>query len=126
DGVWPILAHWWDILTGGSGRSERRRDPPPKAAVLPQRPRPETGKVVLEVDALRKEVGGLVAVNDISFTLPAGEIMGLMSPTCSRGCSRAPAASSDSRARGSPSCPHARFRAVAWAVPSRACSCCQP
>lgn len=80
DGVWPILAHWWDILTGGSGRSERRRDPPPKAAVLPQRPRPETGKVVLEVDAIRKEFGGLVAVNDISFTLRAGEIMGLIGP----------------------------------------------
>src|SRR5690554_4075503 len=79
EGVWPILAHWWEILTGGS-RGERRREPPPKAAVLPQRPRPETGKVVLEVEAIRKEFGGLVAVNDISFTLRAGEIMGLIGP----------------------------------------------
>jgi len=79
DGVWPILAHWWEIITGGS-RCVRRHEPPTRAAALPQRPRPEAGKVVLEVDAIRKEFGGLVAVNDISFTLRAGEIMGLIGP----------------------------------------------
>ena len=79
DGVWPILSHWWQVLTGGGG-SVRHRAAPPRAAVLPQRPRPETGKVVLEVDAIRKEFGGLVAVNDISFSLRAGEIMGLIGP----------------------------------------------
>jgi branched-chain amino acid transport system permease protein len=34
----------------------------------------------LEVDAIRKEFGGLVAVNDISFKVRAGEIMGLIGP----------------------------------------------
>jgi branched-chain amino acid transport system permease protein len=78
DGVWPILSSWWSVL---AGRSERRRvAPPPEAPALPQRERPERGTLVLEVDAIRKEFGGLVAVNDISFSLKAGEIMGLIGP----------------------------------------------
>lgn len=79
DGVWPILAHWWQILTGGAGEA-RRREPPPQAQPLAQRRRPESGTVVLEVESIRKEFGGLVAVNDISFRLRAGEIMGLIGP----------------------------------------------
>ncbi|MGB6102686.1 MAG: branched-chain amino acid ABC transporter ATP-binding protein/permease [Pusillimonas sp.] len=78
DGVWPILASWWSALAGGTER--RRLAPPPQAAALPQRRRPEKGSLVLEVDAIRKEFGGLVAVNDISFSLKAGEIMGLIGP----------------------------------------------
>src|SRR3546814_821679 len=78
DGVWPILSSWWQALTG---KSERRRiAPPPQAPDLPQRPRPTKGSLVLEVDSIRKEFGGLVAVNDISFSLKAGEIMGLIGP----------------------------------------------
>jgi branched-chain amino acid transport system permease protein len=78
DGVWPILSSWWLALTG---KSERRRiEPPPKAPDLLQRPRPQKGSLVLEVDSIRKEFGGLVAVNDISFSLKAGEIMGLIGP----------------------------------------------
>ncbi|HLV29267.1 MAG TPA: branched-chain amino acid ABC transporter ATP-binding protein/permease [Burkholderiaceae bacterium] len=79
DGVWPILAHWWQILTGGAG-DVRRQAAPPQAPVLAKRPRPEADTVVLEVDAVRKEFGGLVAVNDISFRVRAGEIMGLIGP----------------------------------------------
>src|SRR5690606_9393727 len=78
DGVWPILASWWSAWTGKSDR--RRQAPPPHAAALAQRKRPEKGSLVLEVDAIRKEFGGLVAVNDISFSLKAGEIMGLIGP----------------------------------------------
>lgn len=78
EGVWPILESAWNSLTGGSDR--RRRDPPPAAPVLPQRQRPQAGSLVLEVDEIRKEFGGLVAVNDISFKLRAGEIMGLIGP----------------------------------------------
>ncbi len=79
DGVWPILARWWQILTPGS-TEVRRREAPPQAPALAQRPRPEAGTVVLEVESIRKEFGGLVAVNDISFRLRAGEIMGLIGP----------------------------------------------
>jgi branched-chain amino acid transport system permease protein len=78
DGVWPILSSWWSALTDNAGR--RRVAPPPQAAAMLQRKRPEHGSLVLEVDAIRKEFGGLVAVNDISFTLKAGEIMGLIGP----------------------------------------------
>ena len=35
---------------------------------------------VLSVDGVKKSFGGLLAVNDVSFELPAGQIMGLMGP----------------------------------------------
>ena len=50
------------------------------AAPLPERPRPTHGDVVLDVRAVRKEFGGLVAVNDVSFQVRAGEILGLIGP----------------------------------------------
>lgn len=78
-GLWPIFAGWWARLTGGAA-SRRSLAPPPEAAALPQRQRPTAGELVLEVDAIRKEFGGLVAVNDISFKVRAGEIMGLIGP----------------------------------------------
>ncbi|MBV6305205.1 branched-chain amino acid ABC transporter ATP-binding protein/permease [Candidimonas humi] len=77
NGIWPIVVSWWTSIVGGRGR---RSAPPPEAPLLPQRPRPEKGSLVLEVDGIRKVFGGLVAVNDISFTLRAGEIMGLIGP----------------------------------------------
>lgn len=79
DGVWPIISSKWADITGQS-KGRRAASAPPEAPALPQRQRPEAGKLVLEVDAARKEFGGLVAVNDISFTLKAGEIMGLIGP----------------------------------------------
>ena len=78
DGVWPIIASIWSSLTGGT--QTRRQDPPPEAPLLPQRARPAAGTQVLELDDVRKEFGGLVAVNDISFSLKAGEIVGLIGP----------------------------------------------
>jgi branched-chain amino acid transport system permease protein len=36
--------------------------------------------LVLDVQAVRKEFGGLVAVNDISFQITAGQIVGLIGP----------------------------------------------
>lgn len=77
-GVWPILASWWSALFNRGGR--RGRSAPPVAPALAQRPRPEKGSPVLEVEGIRKEFGGLVAVNDIGFKLSAGEIMGLIGP----------------------------------------------
>lgn len=79
EGVWPILESVWRSLTG-TGAVLRQREAPAAAPILPQRPRPEAGSLVLQVDEIRKEFGGLVAVNDISFTLRAGEIMGLIGP----------------------------------------------
>ncbi|TAL84006.1 MAG: branched-chain amino acid ABC transporter ATP-binding protein/permease [Candidimonas sp.] len=78
NGVWPVLASWWGALTGKA--LSRRRVAPPAGQPLAQRARPERGSLVLEIEGVRKEFGGLVAVNDISFALRAGEIMGLIGP----------------------------------------------
>jgi branched-chain amino acid transport system permease protein len=78
DGLWPIVSSVWSRLTGSP--SERRRGPPPIAPALGRRVRPAAGQPILAVDAIRKEFGGLVAVNDISFALRAGEIVGLIGP----------------------------------------------
>ncbi len=50
------------------------------AAPLPHRSKPAAGDVVLEVTDIRKEFGGLVAVNDVSFEIRAGQIVGLIGP----------------------------------------------
>ena len=39
-----------------------------------------SGETVLVVDKIRKQFGGLVAVNDISFEIAAGQIVGLIGP----------------------------------------------
>ncbi|AMM25332.1 branched-chain amino acid ABC transporter ATP-binding protein/permease [Variovorax sp. PAMC 28711] len=49
-------------------------------ADLPFRVKPAAGAVVLDVQAIRKTFGGLVAVNDISFQTRAGQIVGLIGP----------------------------------------------
>jgi branched-chain amino acid transport system permease protein len=47
---------------------------------LPAREKPQRGEALLEVNAVRKEFGGLVAVNDVSFAIRAGDIVGLIGP----------------------------------------------
>ena len=71
-GLWPLF----DALLPA------RRRPCDWADALPmeQRPKPKRGEVLLDVRALRKAFGGLVAVNDVSFTIRAGEIVGLIGP----------------------------------------------
>lgn len=79
DGLWPIFSGFWTRVFGDA-QGPRHRSAPPLAPGLPQRPRPKSGETVLAVDAIRKEFGGLVAVNDISFSVRAGEIVGLIGP----------------------------------------------
>ncbi|MFG3756702.1 ATP-binding cassette domain-containing protein, partial [Klebsiella pneumoniae] len=50
------------------------------APALKQREKPQAGELILDVRAARKEFGGLVAVNDVSFQVKAGEIIGLIGP----------------------------------------------
>lgn len=45
-----------------------------------RRERPERDAPLLDVRDLRKAFGGLVAVNDVSFAVPAGRIVGLIGP----------------------------------------------
>jgi branched-chain amino acid transport system permease protein len=72
DGLWATVeAHLPDV--------QRRRDWT-DAPALPQRTRPVHGELVLDARALRKEFGGLIAVNDVSLQIRAGEIVGLIGP----------------------------------------------
>jgi branched-chain amino acid transport system permease protein len=51
-----------------------------QAPALPERDKPGTGELVLDVRKARMQFGGLVAVNDISFQIRAGQIVGLIGP----------------------------------------------
>ncbi|MCL4697839.1 MAG: branched-chain amino acid ABC transporter ATP-binding protein/permease, partial [Burkholderiaceae bacterium] len=53
---------------------------PQGAAALPTRGKPARGELLLDVQAVRKQFGGLVAVNDVSFQIRAGDIVGLIGP----------------------------------------------
>ncbi len=72
DGVWSFVESWLP-------RVDRKKDWA-DAEPLPERARPAHGEVVLDVRSVRKEFGGLVAVNDVSFDVRAGEILGLIGP----------------------------------------------
>jgi branched-chain amino acid transport system permease protein len=50
------------------------------AVALPRRARPRGTAPLLTVDRARKEFGGLVAVDDLSFEIRPGEILGLIGP----------------------------------------------
>ena len=50
------------------------------APALERRSRAAAGTLLLEVNGLTKHFGGLTAVNDIGFSLRAGEILGLIGP----------------------------------------------
>lgn len=80
NGIWPLLSRAWRALTGQQNAQDLSTLAPEQAEPLAQRSRPEGGSLVLELNKARKEFGGLVAVNDISFQLHAGEIMGLIGP----------------------------------------------
>ncbi|WP_321796632.1 branched-chain amino acid ABC transporter ATP-binding protein/permease [Caballeronia sp. J97] len=71
-GVWPFVAR---IFPRGP-----RAHVPEHGDSLPQRSKPEAGERLLVVEKARKQFGGLVAVNDVSFEVKAGEIIGLIGP----------------------------------------------
>lgn len=72
DGIWSLV--------------ERKLPSPPRsmdwhdAKPLGDRTKPTKGDLVLRVDKIRKQFGGLTAVNDISFDIYAGQIVGLIGP----------------------------------------------
>ncbi|GAB2869449.1 branched-chain amino acid ABC transporter ATP-binding protein/permease [Paraburkholderia jirisanensis] len=71
-GVWPYLARLFP--------SEPLVKAPTDTNPLPMRSKPAIGQVLLTVDKARKEFGGLVAVNDVSFEVKSGQIIGLIGP----------------------------------------------
>jgi len=72
EGIWSLVARKFP-------RPPRKMDWQ-DAAPLSTRTKPVMGELVLKVDKIRKQFGGLVAVNDISFDIHAGKIIGLIGP----------------------------------------------
>lgn len=72
DGLWPFLARQMTEY--------RLAEAPAQAPALAVRPKPAHGEQVLDVRGLQKRFGGLVAVNDVSFDIKAGEIVALIGP----------------------------------------------
>jgi branched-chain amino acid transport system permease protein len=70
NGLWPLLRR-------RSGHVARIIADAP---ALPCRRLPPSGSAIVQVAALRKQFGGLVAVNDLAFHIDAGEIVGLIGP----------------------------------------------
>ena len=71
EGLWPWIER---VLP------KRRPRPIPGAAPLPSRGRTSESGALLAVRQARKQFGGLVAVNDLSFEIRHGEILGLIGP----------------------------------------------
>jgi branched-chain amino acid transport system permease protein len=72
NGIWSLVAN-------------KLPSPPRKidwhdAKPLSTRTKPALGELVLKVEKIRKQFGGLTAVNDISFDIHAGQIVGLIGP----------------------------------------------
>ena len=59
---------------------EPAHEPPPPAAPLPRRTQPPPGQTILKVDSALRRFGGLIAVNEVSFEVRSGEILGLIGP----------------------------------------------
>ncbi len=72
DGIWAFV----DRKVPKRQRAADWEDAP----ALAERAKPATGELLLDVKAVRKEFGGLIAVNDISFQIMAGQIIGLIGP----------------------------------------------
>src|SRR5215510_9597764 len=72
-GVWPLLMSWLPFKAG--------RKHPDTALTLPGRVRSATAPdVLLHIDKARKQFGGIIAVNDVSFDVQAREIVALIGP----------------------------------------------
>jgi ABC-type branched-subunit amino acid transport system ATPase component/ABC-type branched-subunit amino acid transport system permease subunit len=71
---WPKLGN--GERGAGSGERARSRSPLP----TPHSPRPAAAAPLLSVSGLSKSFGGLKAVQDVSFDVPAGAILGIIGP----------------------------------------------
>jgi branched-chain amino acid transport system permease protein len=71
DGLWPWIAR---LVPRG------RAPVLPDAERLPARDHTPPAGPLLDVRSARKQFGGLVAVNDLSFEIRSGEILGLIGP----------------------------------------------
>jgi len=72
DGLWPFVRRWFPKQGGVIA--------PARATLLSRRDKPKTGTTILEVREVYKRFGGLIAINNLFFSVRAGEIMGLIGP----------------------------------------------
>jgi len=70
-GLWPLIA--------GPPGPPAQRGAPARGA-LPARQPPQKGETLIAARGLTRRFGGLVAVNDVSFEVKAGEILALIGP----------------------------------------------
>ena len=70
-GALPVFARFFPVQN-----DPERRD----AAPMARRRQPETGTPLLRLDQVTRRFGGLTAVNNVTFELRAGEIIGLVGP----------------------------------------------
>ena len=73
DGLWPYLARLVPVRS-------RRLEIDPQAEALPRRPMPAPQEVVLDVRDVTRKFGGLVANNNMSLKVMAGEVLALIGP----------------------------------------------
>ena len=76
-GVWPSLTSW--LTSRLPPKPPRKR--PDTSLTLPARVRvPGAPSVLLQIDHARKQFGGVIAVNDVSFDVQVREIVALIGP----------------------------------------------
>jgi branched-chain amino acid transport system permease protein len=71
--VWPLLARLVPVKPD-------RKAIDPNAAPLPRKPQPPHGETILEAKDVVRRFGGLVANNNMSLSVTAGEILALIGP----------------------------------------------
>lgn len=76
EGLWPTLLR----LTARWIHEPARKLPVADAGQLDQRSLPASGTILLAAEHVTKRFGGLVANNDVSMTLKAGEVHALIGP----------------------------------------------
>jgi ABC-type branched-subunit amino acid transport system ATPase component/ABC-type branched-subunit amino acid transport system permease subunit len=76
-GVWPLLTSW--LMSWLPLRPPRKR--PDTSLNLPARVRPAGApSILLQIDHARKQFGGVIAVNNVSFDVQVREIVALIGP----------------------------------------------
>lgn len=73
-GMWPRLAALLKLDTGKLPLPKNAQALPPRSKAVP------ASETLLDVQAARKQFGGVIAVNDVSFNVKAGEIVALIGP----------------------------------------------
>ena len=73
EGLWPVLARWVPVRITLKVVDH-------DAEPLPKKPQPPHGEVILEAQNVTRKFGGLVANNNMSLQVAAGEILALIGP----------------------------------------------